>query len=55
MFNPMVFIPVEKVTVSVDHNCGDVRLIFRDVETIDSVIKQLSNVRPIFVEMEGVK
>lgn len=55
MIKPWVAIPVEKATVEIVHSCGDIRLMLKDVETIDSVIKQLSNIRPIFVEMEGAE
>ena len=55
MFNPWVSIPVENVRVTVDYNYGDVRIMFKDTETIDKTIEELHRVREVVKEMEESK
>ena len=52
MFTPMVTIPVKNVVVAVDYDFGDVRIMFKDTDTIDSVVDQLGRIRDIVKEME---
>lgn len=55
MFKPWVSIPVDDATVTVDYNYGDIRIMFKDVKTVDDTIAQLENVRELMIEMEGSK
>lgn len=55
MFKPWLSIPVDDATVAVDYDYGDIRIMFKDVKTIDDVIAQLENVREVMAEMEGSK
>lgn len=52
MIRPWISIPVENARVTVDHYIGDIRIQFKDIETIDTVIAQLEEIRPIVKEME---
>jgi hypothetical protein len=52
MFKPWVSIPIDEAKVAVDYDAGDIRIMFRDVKTIDDVISQLENVRELAMEME---
>lgn len=53
MFKPWISIPVDDAKVTVDYNVGDIRIMIRDVKTIDNVIAQLENVRELAKEMES--
>ncbi len=55
MFKPWVSIPTEDVIVTVDYDCGDVRLMLKDTAVIDNIIEQLINLRKLTEEMEAAK
>lgn len=55
MIKPWISIDIHNAMVTVDHQFGDIRIQFKDVATIDSVIAQLEEIRSIVKEMEEVK
>lgn len=55
MFKPWVSIPIDDAMVSVDHNYGDIRIMFKDLKAVDNVLEQLKNLRELTEEMEGTK
>lgn len=55
MFKPWISIPIDNAKVAVDYETCEIRIMFKDVKTIDGVISQLENVRELTVEMESAR
>lgn len=49
---PWISIPTSNATVVVDHNVGDIRIMFKDTDTIDKAIADLTQIKTLIKEIE---
>lgn len=56
MIKPWITLPVDHISVKLPMSIfeGDIKIMFKDVETIDNAIEQLQNLKELLKETGGI-